>query len=62
VEQAFTFRAEMRDNDDGETGIGRKPAEKTLKGLDATGRGADTDDGKSRTIHWVSILTLEILG
>ncbi len=61
LEQAFTLRAEMGDNDDRKTGIGRKPAEKALQRLDATGRGANTDDGKSRMIHWTSIFTLEVL-
>ncbi len=50
MEQTFTFRAEMRDDDDSETGIGRKSAEEALESLDATSRGANTDDRER--IHW----------
>src|SRR4051794_31164824 len=45
----------MRDNDDGEAGIGRQSAKKTGQRLDATGGGANPDNRKSRMIHLRSI-------
>jgi hypothetical protein len=46
VEQALPFRAEMRDDDDREPGIGWQSAEEALKRLDPSSRSAYTDHGK----------------
>ncbi|HTI02483.1 MAG TPA: hypothetical protein VL752_16150 [Acidisoma sp.] len=51
MQQAFPIGTEMGDNDERQPGLGGHASKQSLQGLNAAGRGADTDNGKNGRVR-----------